>query len=118
MPPLKYPGQTPQFPRIVDDFAGGHGNPQSEDCLTLNIWTMSPASTKKSGVLMWIHGGSIQGSSLLFPTPSPNLVPGFIVGDTNTPFYQGQYLVDSRDIVFVSLKSGECLSGYTDTMKC
>ena len=57
-PPWKYPGQTPQFPRIVDDFAGGRGNRQSEDCLTLNIWTKAPGSVEKRGVLVWLHGGS------------------------------------------------------------
>ena len=104
-PPLKYPGQTPQFPRIVDDFAGGRGNLQSEDCLTLNIWTKYPSSAEKKGVLVWIHGGSNFGFSLPLSMLSLITLLGFIVGDTNTPFYQGQYLVDSQDIVFVSIKS-------------
>ena len=57
-PPIKYPEQTPQFDSIIDDFGGGRGNPQSEDCLTLNVWTKRPGSAKKTGVLLWIHGGS------------------------------------------------------------
>ena len=57
-PPAKYPNQTPQFNSIINAFAGGRGNPQSEDCLTLNIWTKNPKSRKKKGVLVWIHGGS------------------------------------------------------------
>lgn len=59
-PPIKYPNQTPQFDSIIDDFGGGRGNPQSEDCLTLNIWTKNPGSQKKKGVLLWIYGGSKQ----------------------------------------------------------
>ena len=57
-PPLKYPGQTPQFASIIEDFAGGRGNVQSEDCLTLNVWTKRTRSQQKKGVLLWIHGGS------------------------------------------------------------
>ena len=57
-PPIKYPNQTPQFNSIINAFAGGRGNPQSEDCLTLNIWTNNPNSRKRKGVLVWIHGGS------------------------------------------------------------
>ena len=58
VPPVKYPGQTPQFASIVEDFAGGRDNVQSEDCLTLNVWTKSTGSRQKKGVLLWIHGGS------------------------------------------------------------
>lgn len=57
-PPIKYPDETPQFDSIIDDFGGGRGNPQSEDCLTLNVWTKRPGSAQKTGVLLWIHGGS------------------------------------------------------------
>lgn len=57
-PPTKYPNQTAQFNNLISSFSGGRGNPQSEDCLTLNIWTKRPCSQKKKGVLLWIHGGS------------------------------------------------------------
>jgi para-nitrobenzyl esterase len=36
---------------------GEFERPQSEDCLTLNIWTPAPDS-KKRPVLVWIHGGA------------------------------------------------------------
>ena len=84
-PPVKYPGQTPQFPSIIDSFAGGRGNPQSEDCLTLNIWTKRPGSTNKTAVLLWLHGGR------------------FTIGDSNTPFYDGEFLSESQDIVVVTI---------------
>lgn len=84
-PPVKYPGQTPQFPNIIDSFAGGRGNNQSEDCLTLNVWTKRPGSFNQTAVLVWLHGGR------------------FTIGDSNTPFYDGEFLSESQDIVVVTI---------------
>ncbi|HTY94825.1 MAG TPA: carboxylesterase family protein [Steroidobacteraceae bacterium] len=39
--------------------------PQSEDCLTLNVWT--PGTAKKLPVMVWIHGGSLVGGSSAEP---------------------------------------------------
>ena len=83
IPPIKYPGQTPQFDDIVKAFGGGRGNPQSEDCLTLNVWSKSSSNNGK-GVLLWFHGGR------------------FTLGDTNTPFYDGQFLAAAQDLVVVT----------------
>ena len=94
-PPIKYPNQTTQFSAIISAFGGGRGNPQSEDCLTLNIWTKRPGSRNKTGVLVWIHGGR------------------FTLGNTNTPFYQGQYIVESEDIVFVSINYRTNIFGFS-----
>jgi cholinesterase len=33
------------------------GNPQSEDCLTLNVWTKPQSGEKKKAVMLWIYGG-------------------------------------------------------------
>src|SRR5437868_7255568 len=30
---------------------------QSEDCLTLNVWTPARAATERLPVMVWIHGG-------------------------------------------------------------
>lgn len=51
----------PELPGGPRDFG-----PQSEDCLTLNIWT--PANAEKAPVMVWIHGGAfrIGSSSLAF----------------------------------------------------
>lgn len=40
-PPASYPGMTPQAQDIMASFASVQGavGPESEDCLTLNIWT-------------------------------------------------------------------------------
>ena len=93
-PPVRYPNQTPQFKNIIEAFAGGRGNPQSEDCLTLNIWAKQSANQAK-GVLVWFHGGR------------------FTIGDTNTPFYQGQYLAESQDVIFVSVNYRINIFGFS-----
>lgn len=41
---------------IIGNFASQKGNPQSEDCLKLNVWTKATPSTSNP-VLVWFHGG-------------------------------------------------------------
>jgi para-nitrobenzyl esterase len=58
---------------------------QSEDCLTLNVWT--PAGFKPGGklpVMVWIHGGA------------------FIQGTAGTPFYDGTHFAE-QGVVLVSV---------------
>lgn len=62
----------------------GAGANQSEDCLTLNIWTPLHRSGAKLPVMVWVHGG------------------GFVAGSGSTPFYDGTAF--ARDgVVLVSL---------------
>jgi len=56
--------------------------PQSEDCLTLNIWT--PVNADKAPVIVWIHGGALQ------------------FGSSASPMYDGREFA-RRGIVFVSI---------------
>ena len=58
--------------------------PQSEDCLTLNVWT--PAANGRAGrpVMVWLHGG------------------GFQFGSSAQPVYDGARLA-ARGVVVVSL---------------
>lgn len=37
--------------------------PQSEDCLTLNVWTAAVDAGERRPVMVWIHGGGLQGGS-------------------------------------------------------
>lgn len=65
--PVNYPGFTPQAQRIINYFASAAGTPQSEDCLTLNIWSKpSPASdTANKTVLVFFYGGRKYRSSVM-----------------------------------------------------
>ncbi len=59
-------------------------DPQSEDCLFLNIW--SPAADgKQRPVMFWIHGG------------------GFVVGSGSSGLYNGANLSKNGDVVVVTI---------------
>ncbi len=63
----------PIAPQILLPESTMFSHPQSEDCLTLNIWT--PAwDNKERPVMFWIHGGA------------------FIFGGTPSPRYNGRFL--------------------------
>ncbi|KAF4921581.1 Para-nitrobenzyl esterase [Colletotrichum viniferum] len=84
---VDYPDMTPQAQRIISYFASGAGTPQSEDCLTLNIWA-KPANKLHSSnkpVIVFFYGGR------------------FAIGNTNSPFYNGKYFADAQDVVVVTV---------------
>ncbi|KAF9877562.1 carboxylesterase [Colletotrichum karsti] len=58
---------------------------QSEDCLTLNVWTKPQTGDAKKAVLVWIHGGA------------------FSTGSSRTPAYNGKFIADLNDVVVVSM---------------
>ncbi len=58
---------------------------QSEDCLTLNVWTPS-ADGGKRPVMVWVHGG------------------GWIYEGTEDPLYSGAKLAARGDVVVVSME--------------
>jgi cholinesterase len=60
------------------------GHAQSEDCLTLNIWSKPQTGEKKKAVLVWIYGG------------------GFSTGASNSPTYNGQTFAEKQDVVLVT----------------
>lgn len=59
--PVNFPCFTPQAQSVINAFAGGAGTPQSEDCLTLNIWVPRLGGKlekqKKQPALVFFHGG-------------------------------------------------------------
>ncbi len=85
--PCAFQGYTP-----LENFTGKL-QPESEDCLTLNIWT--PAiDTKKRPVMFWIHGGS------------------FIFGGSRSPTYDGSHLAQRGDVVIVTINYRLGAFGY------
>ncbi|OLN86960.1 Cholinesterase 3 [Colletotrichum chlorophyti] len=58
---------------------------QSEDCLTLNVWTKPQVGENKKAVLVWIHGGA------------------FTTGSSRISANNGQFITDQTDVIMVSL---------------
>lgn len=56
---VDYPGKTAQAQDIISYFASAAGTPQSEDCLTLNIWSKATPNSAKANkpVLVFFYGG-------------------------------------------------------------
>jgi para-nitrobenzyl esterase len=49
---------APQFPTPLEAMQGRMDLPQSEDCLTLNIWAPPASDGAARPVMVWIHGGA------------------------------------------------------------
>jgi len=60
-------------------------HPQSEDCLTLNLWRPAAPALEPRAVMVWIHGGA------------------FASGTAAGPAYQGAALAERGDVIVVSL---------------
>jgi len=75
----------PACPQPADSGTGTVYGDQSEDCLTLNVWTPS-ADDKKRPVMVWVHGG------------------GWIYEGTEDPLYSGAHLSARGDVVVVSME--------------
>lgn len=58
--------------------------PQSEDCLYLNVWSPG-ADAKKRPVMVWLHGG------------------GFIIGSGSSQMYEGTQMATNGDVVIVTI---------------
>ncbi len=69
--------------QTVDPLKYTFENPQSEDCLTLNIWTRGDGKNKP--VMVWIYGGGCQG------------------GSTCDTLYDGSNFAAAQDVVIVSI---------------
>ncbi|KAJ4302365.1 hypothetical protein N0V88_002509 [Collariella sp. IMI 366227] len=94
--PVDYPDFTPQAQRVINNFASAAGTPQSEDCLTLNIWSHATpkAMAKKKPVLVFFYGGR------------------FSIGNTNSPMYNGKHFAEAQDIVVVTVNYRTNIFGF------
>jgi para-nitrobenzyl esterase len=96
---LAYHAKAPQSPAQVkrrpemDGILGPvDGSLESEDCLTLNIWT--PELTGKRPVMVWLHGGA------------------FAYGSGNRAVTEGANLARRGDVVVVSVNHRLNICGY------
>lgn len=71
---------------------------QSEDCLTLNVWTPRLSGSAPKPVMVWLHGG------------------GFQFGTSATPTYDGSLLA-AQDVVVVSLNYRLGVFGFLATQQ-
>ncbi|CAG7991560.1 unnamed protein product [Penicillium nalgiovense] len=55
---VDYPNKIPQFDGIFESFAAINNNTQSEDCLTLNVWS-KPDPNQLKPVYVKFHGGIV-----------------------------------------------------------
>ncbi len=84
---------APQNPSLIDASLGGKPEPQSEDCLSLNIWTPGLDGDRRP-VMVWVHGGS------------------FVWGSGSGGLYRGGTLARDGDVVVVTINYRLGLLGF------
>lgn len=97
-----YPNATGQYARVYANFINLLNNTQSEDCLTLNVWSRPTNNSRNDvvpgaelkPVLVWVYGGR------------------FSAGTSNTPFYHGEFLSDAQDLVVVTFNFRMNIFGF------
>ncbi len=91
---FEYGGRAPQIlggepPELI---LTDPREPQSEDCLMLNVWT--PATSGKRPVMVWLHGG------------------GFASGSGSYSIYSGKELARKHDVVAISVNHRLNIFGF------
>ena len=82
-----------QFPTDLEAMQGRLDLPQSEDCLTLNIWTPEPDGTPRP-VMVWIHGGA------------------YLNGTGAADWFDGTSFATRHDVVLVTINYRLAVFGY------
>jgi para-nitrobenzyl esterase len=71
-------------------------SPETEDCLTVNVWTPGTGAAAARPVMVWFHGGA------------------FAYGNANAPRLRGSRLAARNDVVVVSVNQRLNIFGHLD----
>ena len=82
-----------QFPTDLEQMQGRLDLPQSEDCLTLNIWTPAADGANRP-VMVWIHGGA------------------YLNGTGAAEWFDGTSFATRHDVVLVTINYRLAVFGY------
>ena len=100
---LEYSGHAPQEglrpasrPELADFSGPPDTSPETEDCLTLNVWTPGLDQASKRPVMVWFHGGA------------------FSYGTANVARLQGSRLARRGDVVVVTVNQRLNIFGFLD----
>ncbi len=100
---LEYAGHAPQQglrpatrPELADFSGAPDTSPETEDCLTVNVWSANSQSAAKRPVMVWFHGGA------------------FAYGTANVARLQGSRLAKRGDVVVVTVNQRLNIFGFLD----
>ena len=100
---LDYTGHAPQQglrpatrPELADFSGPPDTSPETEDCLTLNVWSPGVGQGAKRPVMVWFHGGA------------------FSYGTSNAARLQGSRLARRGDVVVVTVNQRLNIFGFLD----
>jgi para-nitrobenzyl esterase len=85
------------LPDEIEFAQAHHWGFETEDCLRLNVWTPGINDGKKRPVMVWLHGGGYSGGSSI-----------------ELPFYDGENLSRTGDVVVVSVNHRLNVLGFLD----
>ena len=99
---LQFTGKAPQAglrpptrPELENFSGTADPSPETEDCLTLNVWTPGCDEAKRP-VMVWFHGGA------------------FAYGNANSPRTNGDRLATQNDVVVVTVNQRLNIFGHLD----
>jgi para-nitrobenzyl esterase len=88
--------RPPTRPELENFGGAADPSPETEDCLTVNVWTGGCEREAKRPVMVWFHGGA------------------FAYGNANTPRTNGSRLAARHDVVVVTVNQRLNIFGHLD----
>jgi para-nitrobenzyl esterase len=88
------PGRPERRPELQTILGPADTTPETEDCLTLNVWTPGLGDSGKRPVMVWLHGGA------------------FAYGSGNRAVTEGANLARRGDVVVVSVNHRLNIFGF------